>query len=106
MQTTMLEAFESYASTSLEELENYQDYIGIRKKIGNSLSSIVEEGMGDGSIRSDLPTKEVLSSVINAFGLFSRKLSLFERIPLIEEDFEPRIQLTIIKQIFLDYIRA
>ncbi|GIN40111.1 hypothetical protein [Heyndrickxia oleronia] len=55
----MLVAFESYASTSLEELENYQDYIGIRKKIGNSLSSIVEEGMGDGSIRSDLPTKEV-----------------------------------------------
>ncbi|WP_144513402.1 TetR/AcrR family transcriptional regulator [Bacillus sp. FJAT-22090] len=104
--TQLLEAFESYASTSLGELGNYQDYIEVRKKIVDVLSIIVEEGMQDGSIRSDNSIKDVLAAVINAFGLFSRKLSLFKRIPFLNDDLAPSDQLAIIKKIFMDYIRA
>ncbi|WP_166462402.1 TetR/AcrR family transcriptional regulator [Psychrobacillus vulpis] len=101
----LLEAFESYASTSLEELGNYQDYIEVRKKIADTTSIIVEEGMQDGSIQSDKSIKDAFA-VINAFGLFSRKLSLFERIPFLNDDLAPGAQLAIIKKIFMDYIRA
>lgn len=104
--TQLLEAFESYASTSLEELGDYHHYIEVRKRISDTLTLIMEEGISDGSIRSDILVKEVLASVINAFGLFSRKLSLFERIPFFEDEIEPRVQLAITKQIFLEYIKA
>lgn len=104
--TQLLEAFESSAATSLEELSNYQDYIEVRKRIADTLLLIVEEGMKDGSIRTDIETKDVLATVINTFGLFSRKLSLFERLPFLEDELEPSIQLDILKQIFMDYISA
>ncbi|WP_313892735.1 TetR/AcrR family transcriptional regulator [Psychrobacillus sp.] len=104
--TQLLEAFESYASTSLGELSNYQDYIEVRKKIVDALSIIVEESMQDGSIQSDNSIKDDLATVINAFGLFSRKLSLFKRIPFLNDDLAPGDQLAIIKKIFMDYIRA
>ncbi|MCT6922700.1 hypothetical protein [Metasolibacillus sp.] len=101
----MLEAFESYASTSLEELSDYQDYILIRQKIAKTLTVIIEDGALDGSIRTDISAKDVLLSIINAFGLFSRKLSLFERMPFFEDELDPRLQLTIIKGIFMEYIK-
>jgi len=104
--TKLLETFDSYASTSLDEFGDYEQYIVIRKKIADLLSVIIEEGVKDGSIRTDIPAKDVLASVINAFGLFSRKLSLFERIPFFEDELDPRVQLTIIKQIFMDYIKV
>ncbi|WP_052344255.1 TetR/AcrR family transcriptional regulator [Bacillus ndiopicus] len=103
--TKLLEVFESYASTSLEELEDYQEYTLIRKKIAKTLTEMIEEGSLDGSIRTDIAAKDVLSSIINAFGLFSRKLSLYERIPFFEDELDPHVQLAIIKGIFMEYIK-
>lgn len=103
--TKLLEAFESYASTSLEELSDYQDYILIRQKIAKTLTAIIEDGVLDGSIRTDISAKDVLLSIINAFGLFSRKLSLFERMPFFEDELDPHLQLTIVKGIFMEYIK-
>ncbi|WP_274309277.1 TetR/AcrR family transcriptional regulator [Solibacillus daqui] len=104
--TKLLEAFESYASTSLDELGDYQQYILIRKKVADILTEIIEEGILDGSIRTDISAKDVLLSIINAFGLFSRKLSLFERIPFFEDELDPNVQMIIIKGIFMEYIKA
>lgn len=102
--TQLLEAFESYAAVSDEGIKRFEDYNKIRKEIAATLSSLIEESVNDGSIRSDIQVKEVLASITNAFGLFSRKLSLFKQIPSLEHDVSSEDQLCIIKQIFLDYI--
>lgn len=102
----LIEAFESYASLLTEPLDDIAAYNQAQKNISNIFSTIVEEGKTDGSIRSDIPVWETLSSITNAFGIFSRKLSLFENIPLLEADLSPENQLTILKQIFIEHIRA
>lgn len=103
--TQLLETFESYASTSLKELEDYTAYVKVREDILNTLSLIIEEGRLDGSIRSDQSIGDELAAIINAFGLFSRKLSLFKQIPFLNDKVAPIDQLAIIKEIFLEYIR-
>lgn len=103
--TQLLETFESYASTSLKELGDYTEYIKVREDILSALSLIFEEGRLDGSIRSDPSIGDELASIINAFGLFSRKLSLFKQIPFLNDKIAPTAQLAIIKGIFLEYIR-
>lgn len=102
----LIEAFESYASLLTEPLDDIAYYNQAQKNISNIFSTIVEEGKTDGSIRPDIPVWETLSSITNAFGIFSRKLSLFENIPLLEADLSPENQLTLLKQIFIEHIRA
>lgn len=104
--TQLLETFESYASTSLKGLGDYAEYIKVREDIVNTLSLIIEEGRLDGTIRSDHSIGEELAAIINAFGLFSRKLSLFKKIPFLNDKVAPVAQLAIIKGIFLEHIRA
>lgn len=104
--TQLIESFESYAALSAIPLEDMEKYNEAHRKISTVFSNIIEQGKKDGSIRKTIVPKETLTSIINAYALFSRKLSLFQSVPLFETDIEPNRQLAVIKQIFMDYLRA
>jgi AcrR family transcriptional regulator len=103
---TFMVDFESYASHSPVPLEDIQHFNAMNRLISNEYARIIQNGMEDGSIRSDLPVKETLTTLINTFGLFSKKLSMQKNILLFESDLENDHQLAILKKIFLDYLKA
>ncbi|WP_169089783.1 TetR/AcrR family transcriptional regulator [Paenibacillus sp. PL91] len=98
--------FESYASHASEPLEDIHNINAMNRMISSEYSKIIQNGIEDGSIRSDLPVKETLTTLINTFGLFSKKLSLQKNILLFESDLETDHQLAILKNIFMDYLKA
>jgi len=104
--TKMLEAFENYAALSPEPLEDIGQYNDIYHRISGLFGEIVEQGRKDGSIRTDLPYRETLSTLVNAFGIFSKKLSLQSSIVMLETDMDADSQMAILKHVFLEYLRA
>ncbi|WP_409343590.1 TetR/AcrR family transcriptional regulator [Paenibacillus sp. MBLB4367] len=104
--TKFMEDFDSYAAHSLEPLEDMADFNALNRKISREYARIIQDGMQDGSLRSDLPVNEILTTLVNTFGLFARKLSLQKNILLLESDLEPERQLAILKKILLDYVKA
>ncbi|MCU6707477.1 TetR/AcrR family transcriptional regulator [Paenibacillus sp. J5C_2022] len=83
-----------------------EDSETVGRQIFEVFGSIIEQGESDGSLRSDLETREVLLTVVNAFGLFSSKLSYQKNVLLLPTDVEPERQLAIMKTIILAYLKA
>ncbi|MBD3921972.1 TetR/AcrR family transcriptional regulator [Paenibacillus sp. PR3] len=98
--------FDSYAAHSLEPVEDMETFVALHRRISQHFAAIVQSGMEDGSIRQDLQVKETLTTIMNAFGQFSRQLSLQNNILLFESDLESRPQLLILKGMFLDYVKS
>lgn len=98
--------FDSYAAHSLEPVEDMESFVALHRRISQHWAAIVQSGMEDGSIRQDLQVKETLTTIMNAFGQFSRQLSLQNNILLFESDLESRPQLLILKGMFLDYVKS
>ncbi|OXM84506.1 TetR family transcriptional regulator [Paenibacillus rigui] len=99
------EAFESYASFAKSPLEDIQDYIDTQKEIAQIFMSIIDAGQIDGSIRTDIPVKETLITIINAYGTFGNNIALKSPISYLEEDIAPIHQKRILKEMLLSYIR-
>ncbi|KTD84060.1 TetR/AcrR family transcriptional regulator [Paenibacillus etheri] len=98
--------FESYASHLNEPVEDVLDFNALNRKIWHEYSRIIQNGVEDGSIRADLPVKETLITLMNSFALFSRKLTMKKNILLLESDLDSDKQLELLKQIFLDHLKA
>lgn len=101
----ILENFESYAARITDEIEDFDIYKSVYREISKTFSKIVEEGVRDGSIRSDINIEETLITLVNAGATFARKLSLQKSILFIELDLEPEKQADLLKNIILDYLR-
>lgn len=101
----LLENFESYAAQFTEPLEDIELFNAVYRNISKVFSTIVEQGIQDGSIQADLPISATLSTIMNTFGIFARKLSLQKNILVVEPDLPPEDQLVILKQILLNYLR-
>lgn len=101
----LLENFENYVAHFTEPLEDIDAYNSVYQKISKAFSTIVQQGMQDGSVRPDLPVQETLITVINTFAIFARKLSLQKNILLVEQDLPAENQLAILRRIFVGYIR-
>ena len=99
------EAFESYASFSKEPLPNIQDYIESQKQVSLMLNPIIEDGQRDGSLRQDIPIKESIMTVINAYGIFGNNIALKSEISYLD-DIQPEIQQKLLKEMLLSYVRA
>ncbi|QAY66667.1 TetR/AcrR family transcriptional regulator [Paenibacillus protaetiae] len=99
------EAFESYASFAKNPLTDIQDYIETQKEITGIFMEIVEAGITDGSIRADIPVKETVITIINAYGTFCNNIALKSPISYLEEDIATPNQQRILKQMLLSYIR-
>lgn len=102
----LLENFESYAAQFTEPLEDIELFNAVYRNISQVFSTIVEQGIEDGSVQADLPISETLSTIVNTFGIFARKLSLQKNILVVEPDLAPEKQLAILKRILLNYLRA
>ncbi len=98
--------FESYASHSAEPLEDILQFNALNRSVSREYAKIVQQGIADGSVRSDLPVRETLTTLVNTFGLFSKKLSSQKNILLLESDLESDHQLAILKKVFIDYLKA
>lgn len=102
----LLENFESYAAQFTEPLEDIELFNAVYRDISQVFSTIVEQGIEDGSVQADLPIAETLTTIVNTFGIFARKLSLQKNILVVEPDLSPEKQLAILKHILLNYLRA
>jgi AcrR family transcriptional regulator len=103
--TRFREAFESYASFTKEPLEDIEDYINVQKRIAVILLRIAEDGKIDGSIRTDIPIKETIITIINAYGTFGSNIALKSSFSYLEYDIAPHIQQRRLMEILLLYIR-
>lgn len=99
-----LEDFDSCAAHAEKPLEDIDQFNKVYRKVSAAYASIIEEGKHDGSLRGDLSVPEVLTTIINTFSNFSKKLSIQRR--NVELDVEPVLQLAILKKIFLEYLKA
>lgn len=104
--TTFIDAFENYVAISKEPLEDIGLYDAVREKIYILMSTLIQEGSSDGSIRKDIDIKETMISFINNFGLFARKLALMKAVNYYDVEVEPRRQLEIMKELYLSHIKA
>ncbi|KAA8746123.1 hypothetical protein FE296_30410 [Paenibacillus sp. UASWS1643] len=77
----------------------------VQRSISAEFNKIIIQGERDGTVRHDIQPRELLTTVVNAFGLFSSKLSIHQKIPMLEADVEPRQQLMLMKQMILHYIK-
>lgn len=105
-QSALLDAFESYVALSPEPLEDIQNYYKAIAKTSKVFEQMIEEGKEDGSIRTDIEVTEAFISITYAFASFSRKLTIFQSISITESGYEYQKQQVILKNIFLDYLRA
>lgn len=101
----LLENFESYAANYLEPLEDIEIFNAVYREISNVFSTIIQQGIEDGSIRSDLPIANTLTTIMNTFGVFARKLSFQKNILVVEPDLIPEEQLVILKHILISYLK-
>ncbi|CQR47257.1 HTH-type transcriptional repressor KstR [Paraliobacillus sp. PM-2] len=99
------EAFESYASFTKEPIADIHDYIDIQKQIIQILQPVIEDGENDGTIRKDIPIKDTITTIINAYGTFASNIILKESITYTEAHFTPERQQQILKDILLSYVR-
>ncbi|WP_040951794.1 TetR/AcrR family transcriptional regulator [Gorillibacterium massiliense] len=100
----LLENFESYAAQFTEPLEDIGLFNSVYRQISSVFSSIIQQGIQDGSVRPDLPIEKTLTTIMNTFGILARKLSLQKNILVVEPDLNPEEQLAILKHILLSYL--
>ncbi|MEW9701813.1 TetR/AcrR family transcriptional regulator [Paenibacillus sp. SI8] len=101
----LMENFENYAAHYTEPLEDMEAFNSVYREISKVFSSIIEQGVQDGSIRPGLPIQETLVTFINTFSIFARKLSLQKNILLLEQDLPAENQLAILKMTLIEYLR-
>lgn len=104
--TKLMSDFESYAAHTSDPLEGMDEFKELHQRIADEFSKIIHAGIQDGSIRTDLSIEETLPTVINAFGLFSKKLSLKAHFLLLDSDLESSRQLEILKNMLINYLKA
>lgn len=73
----LIEAFECYVALSKEPLENIQIYQDKYDQLIHLFKELAHLGEQDGSVRTDMNTVETLITMINVFGNFSKKMSIF-----------------------------
>ncbi|WP_042347880.1 TetR/AcrR family transcriptional regulator [Bacillus massiliigorillae] len=102
----LLDHFINYTAIAGDSLEDMEMYISAREEIFTVFARMVEEGKTDGTIRGDIKTSQILPTMIGNFAVFALKLSLKGTANLIKPDLAAEVQLKIMKEIFLDYLKS
>lgn len=97
-------AFEYYKPTAQVNEEN-AEYRAIRKQLADLLLSLVEEGKADGSLRTEVDLDLYMITVIHNISYFTTESTLARHDPTLGVDLSPHRQLTLLKDMFLAYVR-
>lgn len=101
----LIEAFESWASLSHEQVDIFDEYHTIFESNKLLFRALIEQGSEDGSIRKDISVDDTLMTLINVFGSFAKKISMSYNLVIFKENTGTVGQLHVLKNVFLEYLK-
>ena len=99
------ESFDLYEKIAAESTEQYAEYLFARSKLASILLALAEQGKKDGSLRTDIDLDVFIITMVQNFSLFTFKSSLTTHDTNLSTFLSADKQLTMIKDVFLTYIR-
>ena len=96
-------AFEAYKPIS-EETDEYKEFVEIRREMATVLFSIAQKGQEDKSIRAGIDIPEYVFTVVQNISYFTVESFLTEHDPDLPVKLDPKKQLQLIKEMFLQFI--
>jgi AcrR family transcriptional regulator len=102
----LIEAFECYVALSKEPLEDIALYQAQYNRLVALFSELADLGIEDGSVKTESMTKEIMITMMNVFGNFSKKMAMLNGIPAFQTQVKEAEQLHILKKMFLSQIKA
>jgi len=102
----VIENFDVYASHFTEPMEGMEQYNAIYREISAAFSTIIQQGVEDGSIRSELPISDTLTTIINVYASYALKLSLQSNILVLQADMGAKERLQVLKTVLLSYLKS
>lgn len=99
------ESFDLYEKMAAESKEQYAEYLFARSKLATILLALAEQGKKDGSLRTDIDLDVFIITMVQNFSLFTFKSSLTTHDTNLSTFLSADKQLTMIKDVFLTYIR-
>lgn len=101
----LLDNFVNYKAVALDSFDNLDMYNQVREDISKVFIRLIENTKDDGSIRKDLSSSKILSTILSNFSVFTFKLSLKGNKNLPAPELTSEEQLVIMKNVFLDYLK-
>ena len=101
----LLDNFVNYKAVAIDSFDDLDIYNSMRDEISIVFTRLIETRKNDGSIKQDLSTAQILSTILSNFSVFTFKLSLKGNENLPSPELTSEEQLIIMKRIFLDYLR-
>ncbi len=101
----LLDNFVNYKAVAIDSFDDLNMYHEMRDEISIVFTRMIETHKNDGSIKQDLSTTQILSTILSNFSVFTFKLSLKGNENLPAPELTSEEQLVIMKRIFLDYLR-
>ncbi|MGN7477321.1 TetR/AcrR family transcriptional regulator [Solibacillus silvestris] len=98
-------AFEAYKPMSKDSYE-FEEFMKARREMANVLINIAAKGREDLSIRSDIDVNLYILTVVQNMSHFTVESSLTVHDPALPVELLPEKQLGLLKEMFLQYIRA
>jgi len=100
------DSFDLYEKIAEESPEQYAEYLSVRSRLARILLTIGEQGKIDGSLRSDVDLDVFIMTMVQNFSIFAYKSSLTKHDSNLSTLLSPDKQLTMMKDVFLRYIKA
>ncbi|MBD8032995.1 TetR/AcrR family transcriptional regulator [Solibacillus merdavium] len=98
-------AIEAYKQMPQDSNE-YHDYIKVRRKMAHVLYLIAKKGEKDQSIREGIDIPEYVFTVVQNISYFTVESFLTEHDPELPVKLDPKKQLQLIKEMFLNFIKS
>lgn len=100
-----MKAFESYKSTNIDH-DDAKEYADNRLALAHILLQLVEGGRTDGSLRTDVDLNLYIITAVQNISTFMTETILTTHDPALPIQLEPKTQLTLMKDMFLQYVGA
>ncbi|MEE1132167.1 MAG: TetR/AcrR family transcriptional regulator [Caryophanon sp.] len=100
-----IKAFERY-KTYGEQTDEIRAYYDIRRTMADVLLRIVARGRHDGSLRTDIDLNVYIITTVQNISTFMTESTFTQHDPRLPVHLMPKEQLTLVRDMFLQYVRA
>ena len=101
----LLDNFINYKAVAIDSFDDLDMYYEMRDEISIVFTRMIDKYKNDGTIKQELSTTQILSTILSNFSVFTFKLSLKGNENLPAPELTSEEQLIIMKRVFLDYLR-